>query len=390
MYAAAVTGTNGKTSTIEFARQLLARDSVRAVSVGTLGTKDVRRTQSTPFFLSRPGCWARYLDELAIDYDAAVLEAYSGGLAAGEWDGTPLNTAVLTTFGHDHFDVHGSRRAYARAKLRLFERGLPAGATAVVSTRCELAPHVKKIGRDRHHHVITYGSEGDVVLRSASPIDGGMAVNVEAFGMKRELVVSVSADFLVDNALAAVCVAAAAGVDVSTALDGLADVSTPPGRMQYFNAPSGSRIFVDLAHTPDGLSAVLDFARRLGGRRVIVVFGCGGGRDASKRPEMGRVAARLADDVIVTDDNVRTENAGNIRAEILEGCPQAEEIPDRITAIQTAVERSGPDDVLLVCGRGVEAMQNVGNFQRPCNDAEIVRRALQQADRALQHPDRLS
>lgn len=376
MYTAAVTGTNGKTTTTEFARQLLARSGLRAVSVGNLGTTDDDGSAPTPFFLSRPGCWAEHLGELAFDYDAAVVEAFSAGLSLGEWDGTDLDTAVLTTFGPDHLEYHGGEADYARSKLRLFERGLGPGGTAVLNRGCSLYPEAAATARAGGQEVITYGEAGDVGIRHVAESGQGLGTTLDVFGTTVEIEVPVPARFLVDNAMAALCVAVAGGIPAAAALEGIPLLVTPTGRMQHTRTPSGADVFVDFAHNPEALEAALLSARRRAAGAVRLVFGCGGRRDTAKRRLMGEIATRLADHVIVTDDNPRSESARAIRWMIVQACPGAEEIPDRSRAIESAVGAADRGDVILICGRGAESTQDFGDHTVDCNDIAAVNQAI--------------
>lgn len=380
MYGVAVTGTNGKTTTVAYARQLVSRRPARAVSISSLGMADDRRAAvRAPFLLSEPGCWAGFIEELSLDYDAAVLEAFSGGLAAGEWAGAELDAAVLTTFGRDHLDIHKSRAAYARAKLRLFSEALASTGTGVLATSCVLHGAAARACRSRGCAVVSYGPGGDVALRRARMSDDGVEADLDVFGRRYHTSISVSARFLAENALAALAVAVVGGADVDLCVEGLSSLVTPPGRLQRTQTARRAEVFVDDAHNPDALEAVLAFAldrrARAGHGAVILLFGCGGGRDREKRAPMAAVADRLADHVVLTDDNPRNEDAEAIRATLRAACPRAEVIGDRAAAIHHVVQRASSGDIVLVCGRGADPHQECSGSRRPASDLDMVRRA---------------
>lgn len=310
-----------------------------------------------------------------MEYDAAVLEAYSAGLAKGEWDGADLDVVVLTSFGHDHLDVHRTPEAYAASKLRLLRSGLGPEGRVIVSRKCELRPAAARIARQRGRPPLTYGAAGEVRARSVRVCGDGLAATIEAFGVEREVRMPLSADFLLENALAAFCLAVMAGVPPTEALDALVELVPPPGRMERAATIRGAEVFVDFAHNPEALEAALLWARRRAEGRVVVVLGCGGDRDTWKRPLMGEVAARYASRVLVTDDNPRSEDPATIREAVLEGCPGGEEVPDRIAAIEQALAIAGSGDVVLVCGRGAEEVQDLGDIRRDLSDVEVVRAA---------------
>ncbi|MEL6869375.1 MAG: UDP-N-acetylmuramyl-tripeptide synthetase [Pseudomonadota bacterium] len=372
MYVAAVTGTNGKTTTVEFIRQLLGGNHNQAASVGTLGIVDQQGQSPPPFVLSDVGCWRQVIDDLSLDYDYLALEAYSAGLSSRDWDDVPINAAALTTFGRDHLDFHGSVENYANAKLHLFQSILPSGCTAVVNTDCPLFGRVVRIASLNSHRLISYGTGGDVYYQTLSPVAGGQLASICVFGTTFEQFVSVSTPFLAENALAAFCISLDAGMEVEQALIGLGQLQTPSGRMQALGERRGTRVFVDFAHTPDALQRALQDIRLLSSGQVRLVFGCGGDRDATKRPAMGAIADRFADVVVVTDDNPRSECPSKIRAAITEQCPGAVEIANREQAIRFALDQSRSGDVVLICGRGSEATMTYADHEYPWCDLNAL------------------
>jgi UDP-N-acetylmuramoyl-L-alanyl-D-glutamate--2,6-diaminopimelate ligase len=378
---AAVTGTNGKTSTVHFLRQIWSRLGLGAASIGTLGVigpdGETRRVGglTTP----DPVELHRLLKELA---EAGVghlaLEASSHGLEQCRLDGVRLKAAAFTNLTRDHLDYHRDMDAYLAAKRRLFADLLPDGAAAVVRRGAPGSDEILAACRARGLKVVTYGGSGaDLELRAAQPSPGGQRLDLSLFGVKRTLDFPLVGLFQAENALAALGLALACGSDPARAAEALARLGGVPGRLEKAGASrSGAAVYVDYAHTPDALANVLAALRPHARGRLAVVFGCGGERDAGKRAEMGRVAARLADAAIVTDDNPRGEDAAAIRRAILAACPGAAEIADRRQAIRAAVAALRAGDVLVLAGKGHERVQIVGAESRPFDDAVEARAAL--------------
>ena len=355
----AITGTNGKTSTAEFLRQIMGSD---AASIGTLGVitaAGVARAGglTTP----DPIGLAQTMASLARDGVRSVaIEASSHGLDQHRLDGLTLAAAGFTNLTRDHLDYHGSEAAYRAAKLRLFTELLPRGAPAV--TMADLDRDLRAaIGG---HSVGVGGSLLDLNTATAHP--GGQTLMVNG----RMIDLPLPGRFQADNALLAAGLAMVTGTD--DALDRLATLRGVRGRMELAAAIRGAAIYVDYAHTPDALTRLLQSLRAHTQGRLHVVFGAGGDRDRGKRPLMG-AAARLADVAIVTDDNPRSEDPVAIRAAILAGNPDAREIGDRATAIAAAIDGLQPGDVLVVAGKGHEQGQSIGGTVIPFDDASVVR-----------------
>ena len=372
---AAVTGTDGKTSVAAFTKQMWRALGHRAASLGTLGLDagDAAVEDACGARLTTPdaGDLHRVLAELAgAGIDRLALEASSHGLAQHRLDGARLSAAAFTTFGRDHLDYHGTEDAYFAAKARLFAELLPRGATAALNRAAPRFADLLAVCRDRGHRVLTYGAGGDVSLAGRD----GAALSLDALGARYRATTSLVGDFQTDNLLCALALAIGCGADPARAVEATAAVEAAPGRMQRVAVRGGAEIFVDYAHTPDALRAALAALYPRARGALVVVFGCGGDRDRGKRPQMGAVAARLADRAAVTDDNPRTEDAAAIRAEVLEGCPHAEEIGDREEAIAWAIHGLRAGDILLIAGKGHETGQTVGDKTLPFDDAEVARR----------------
>ena len=373
--AVAVTGTNGKTSVACFTQQLWSMQGLAAASIGTLGVSGPAGISdpglTTPEPVALHGCLAG----LARDgVDCVALEASSHGLDQRRLDGVRLGAAGFTNFSRDHLDYHATPARYLAAKRRLFEDLLHPDGVAVLNADM---PEFEAISAGVRGTVMSYGYRGrDLRLACLTPSPGGHVLELEAFGRATRVEIPLVGEFQVRNAVCAAGLVVATGTDPETVLDHCTRLASVRGRMQLVaRHGGGAPVYVDYAHTPDALGAVLGALRAHGARRLVVVFGCGGGRDPGKRPMMGRVAASLADTVIVTDDNPRTENAASIRSEILAAAPDAIEIGDRAEAIAEGVRRLGAGDMLVVAGKGHETGQIVGTAILPFDDAEVARAA---------------
>ena len=389
--AAAVTGTNGKTSVAWFTRRIWERLGRRAASVGTIGIQapadiDLGADANPSLTTADPVTLHRNLQRLAVGgVDHVVLEASSHGLAQSRLDGLSLRAGGFTNLTRDHLDYHGTMDAYRAAKLRLFDTVLPPGAGAVLNADADDFPLFSSVARARGLRLIDYGRAAEALrIEWLEPSGDGQRMGLCAFGRRREIALPLAGAFQARNALCAAGLAIACGEDVVDALDALAWLDGVPGRLQRVaNRTNGAPVYVDYAHTPDALSTVLGALRAHTRGRLVVVFGCGGDRDAGKRPQMGAIAHDLADRVIVTDDNPRSEDPAAIRRAILAGCPGAVEIGDRAEAIMEAVRGLEPGDVLAIAGKGHESGQTVGDRTLPFDDAEVARAAVAAADGRL-------
>ena len=374
----AITGTNGKTSTAEFLRQIMQASGTEAASLGTLGLVTRTNAGSPGLTTPDPVALSETLATLARDGVRAVaLEASSHGLAQFRLDGVRLAAAGFSNLTRDHLDYHGTLPAYRAAKLRLFEALLPPGAPAVASTAldAETRDALRAIAVRRGlalHHV---GDGGGLIrLLSAVPRPGGQDLTVEADGLRRTVPLPLPGRFQADNALLAAGLAMVVGV--RDALDRLALLHGVRGRMELAaTLPNGAAVYVDYAHTPDALDRLLQALRPHTAGRLHLVFGAGGDRDGGKRPLMG-AAARAADVAIVTDDNPRSEDPAAIRRAILAALPGGRDIGNRAAAIAAAMNALAPGDVLVVAGKGHEQGQTVGSTVLPFDDAATVRGLL--------------
>jgi UDP-N-acetylmuramoyl-L-alanyl-D-glutamate--2,6-diaminopimelate ligase len=372
----AVTGTNGKTSTVEFLRQIWTASGLPAASLGTLGVIAPGFPPGPGLTTPDPVSLAEILAGLRrTGVRHAAMEASSHGLDQARLDGVRLTAAAFTNLTRDHLDYHGSLEAYRAAKLRLFSDLLPERAPALASADMDPATldALRNVATRRRLDLRTVGEAGDMLrLVGVVPQPDGQVLTVQAGGVQREIVLGLPGRFQADNVLMAAALAMALGQ--ADALDRLSGLTGVRGRMELAaRLPNGAAVYVDYAHTPDALERLLTALRPHTTGRLAVVFGAGGDRDRGKRPLMGAAAARLADLAIVTDDNPRGENPGSIRAAVLAACPGAHEIGDRALAIAAGLEALGPGDVLVVAGKGHEQGQTIGGTVVPFDDVGVVR-----------------
>jgi len=372
----AVTGTNGKTSVVSFVRQIWAALGLQAASLGTVGLVTPQgqgpADHTTPDPVALQALMAQLADQ---GITHLALEASSHGLAQYRLDGLRLAAGAFTNLSRDHLDYHPTPQAYFAAKARLIEVLLPAGATAVLNADSEDAMRLELPARGRDLHVFTVGRKGeDLALMHQSRQGMGQDLTIAGRSGRYQVHVPLVGDFQASNALVAAGLVIASGGDEAATLKALDSLKGAKGRLELVaRTHAGAGIFVDYAHTPDALATALKALRPYTAGRLVVVFGAGGDRDRGKRPQMGAVAAELADRAIVTDDNPRSEDPAAIRAAIMAACPGGIEIGDRATAIAQAIAGLDRGDVLLVAGKGHESGQIVGDRTIPFSDHEVVR-----------------
>ena len=381
----AVTGTNGKTSVATFCRQIFQRLGYRAASMGTLGV-----TISDPFTgdqqITPPGLTtpdAADVAELmakvaAMGVTHMALEASSHGIDQRRLDGVQLKAAGFLNLTQDHLDYHGDMASYGRAKMRLFETLLPRGGTAVLNADSDAFDLFAAAAVMAGQTVLSVGEQGQgLTLVERALLPNGQRLTIRAGGQDHIVNLPLAGAFQAANALAAAGLCIAAGEEVAATLAALEHLKGAAGRLQLVGSKaSGGEVYVDYAHTPDGLQTVLEALRPHTVGRLIVVFGAGGDRDRTKRPLMGEIAARLADVAIVTDDNPRSEEPASIRAAILAAAPGALEVGDRHLAIQQAVGLIGEGDVLVIAGKGHEQGQTMAGVVHPFDDVSEAAAAL--------------
>ncbi|AMK24257.1 MULTISPECIES: UDP-N-acetylmuramoyl-L-alanyl-D-glutamate--2,6-diaminopimelate ligase [unclassified Sphingobium] len=372
----AVTGTNGKTSTVELARQLWRMLGHHSASIGTLGVTTSVDQVSTG--LTTPDIVTFLSNMSGLKREGvthAAFEASSHGLAQYRTEGLPVSVGAFTNLSRDHLDYHGDMDSYFEAKMRLFDEVVAPDGTAVVWADDEWSDKVIQRATKRGLRVLSVGVQGlGFRLANRTPTQLGQALEVEVEGKLYKVNLPLIGAYQAANALTAAGLVIAGGEDVAKVLELLGRVQPVRGRLERaVITRAGAPVYVDYAHTPDGLRAAIEALRPHTRGRLIALFGAGGDRDAGKRPQMGKVAAELADHVIVTDDNPRSEEPSSIRAAVMAGAPGAEEIGGRRAAIAAAIAQAGADDIVLLAGKGHEQGQIIGDRVLPFDDVTVAR-----------------
>ncbi len=372
----AVTGTNGKTSTVEMTRQIWRMLGHRSASIGTLGvtTSDdqVKTGLTTPDIVT-------FLNNMAglkrMGTTHVAYEASSHGLDQHRAEGVPLAAAAFTNFSRDHLDYHGTMDEYFEAKMRLFERVLPTGRPAVIWTDDPKSDEVIERATAAGHELVTVGRKGDAIrLVEQTPTALGQTLILEHAGKPHRLALPLIGAYQASNVLIAAGLVLATGGDWNATYSAMQRVAPVRGRLERaVISRAGVPVYIDYAHTPDALEAAIAALRLHVEGRLITVFGAGGDRDQGKRPQMGAVASRLSDVVIVTDDNPRSEDPALIRSAIMAGAPGATEVGGRREAIAEAIRIARAGDIVLVAGKGHETGQIVGDRVLPFDDALVAR-----------------
>jgi len=372
----AVTGTNGKTSTVELTRQLWRMAGHHAASIGTLGVTTANDQVSTGLttpdivtFLSNMAGLARE------GVTHAAFEASSHGLSQYRTEGLPVRAGAFTNLSRDHLDYHGTMEAYLEAKLRLFTEVIDEDGAAVVWMDDGASARVAELASERGVRLFTVGTKGETLkLVKREPTQLGQTLTIEAEGKSFQVKLPLIGAYQTANALTAAALVCATGGAIGQTLENLSRVQPVRGRLERAAiSKAGAPIYVDYAHTPNGLRAAIEALRPHATGRLITVFGAGGDRDRGKRPEMGAVAAELSDRVIVTDDNPRSEDAAAIRKDVLAGAPSATEIGGRREAIAAAIGEARSGDIVLLAGKGHEQGQIVGDKVLPFDDVTVAR-----------------
>ncbi|MBP6013007.1 MAG: UDP-N-acetylmuramoyl-L-alanyl-D-glutamate--2,6-diaminopimelate ligase [Alphaproteobacteria bacterium] len=375
----AVTGTNGKTSIASFVRQIWTRLGHKAASFGTVGVASPKGTQPLSHTTPDPVEIHRLLAGLVDEgVDHVAFEASSHGLAQYRVDGVKLKAAGFTNLTRDHLDYHETFEAYEQAKLRLFGDVLPPDGVAVINGDSPSAPSFERVVRARGQRLIRVGeSGGELHIVKREPRGDGQHLSVTFAGRAYDVALPLAGAFQASNALIAAGLVLGLGADAGAVFDALGKLEGAAGRLEKVGvAASGVPVYVDYAHTPDAVETILRALRPHTAKKLWVVLGCGGDRDPGKRPLMGAAAKTLADRVIVTDDNPRTEDAAAIRRAVLQGAIGAQEIGDRAKAIEAAILGAERGDVVVIAGKGHETGQIVGREVRHFNDAEEARAVI--------------
>ncbi len=375
---AAVTGTSGKTSVAAFTRQIWERLGHTAASIGTVGLVSPSRTIYGSLTTPDPISLHRTLDQIAREgVTHLAFEASSHGLDQQRLDGVRVSAGAFTNLSRDHMDYHPTVEHYLAAKLRLFSDLVADGGAAVVAADHEHSQAFIDAATRRKLRLIRVGrADAEVRLRDAA-IDGfGQRLTIEHEGRSRTLRLPLVGEFQIENALVSAGLAIGTGSAADAAFAALEHLEGAKGRLELVGTRDGAPVFIDYAHKPDALEKALAALKPFVRRRLVVVFGAGGDRDPGKRPLMGEIATRLADDVIITDDNPRSESPAAIRAAIRAAAPGAAEIGDRAEAIRAAIGQLKSGDVLMIAGKGHETRQIVGDKTLPFSDHDAVAAAL--------------
>lgn len=374
----AITGTDGKTSTADFFRQLIFLCGKKSASMGTIGViggngkmlKDGTLTTPDPVYLHKT------LAELAgVGVSHIAIEASSHGLSQYRLDGVKLEAAAFTNIARDHLDFHKTEVAYFLAKSRIFSEVLPQGKTAVLNADDARFPELKAICEARNQRIIDFGKNAkEFRIRAITPHGHGQSVLLTLFGKKYNVEVPLVGAFQVMNILAALGLAVGVGENLEDILQVIPQLKGVSGRLELVaKLDNGAAVFIDYAHTPAALANILNTMRPHTAGKLVAVFGCGGDRDKGKRPLMGEIAAKYADIAIVTDDNPRSEDPAQIRAEVLAGNPKCQQIGDRREAINFAMQQLEAGDVLVIAGKGHEKTQIIADKHLPFDDAAVAR-----------------
>jgi UDP-N-acetylmuramoyl-L-alanyl-D-glutamate--2,6-diaminopimelate ligase len=382
-----ITGTNGKTTSAYLMRSVLQAAGCRAGLLGTVvysvGREDREAVRTTP---EAPDLQAMFREMVDNGCDAAVMEVSSHALALRRVDELTFAAGLFTNLTRDHLDFHGDMESYGEAKRRLFEV-LPPGAPGVVNADDPKAAYFLEAAK----RPVTFAVRraADVTPRDVSLTLEGLAFDVATPAGTLRVRSPLVGQPNVYNILGVVATGVALDLPVGAIEAGIAELAGVPGRFQVVSAPGDDiGVVVDYAHTDDALKNLLETARALAAGRLITVFGCGGDRDRTKRPLMGAVASRLSDRVVVTSDNPRSEDPARIIEEILRGMPavagrpggprsaEVQTVVDRRAAIELAIERAMPGDLVIVAGKGHERTQTIGDRVVQFDDVEVARGVL--------------
>jgi UDP-N-acetylmuramoyl-L-alanyl-D-glutamate--2,6-diaminopimelate ligase len=369
----AVTGTNGKTSVATFTRQIWMALDHAAINIGTTGVEGAWAAPSSHTTPDAITLHAMLAQAAGAGVTHAAMEASSHGLDQRRMDGVRLAAAGFTNLTQDHLDYHGTMGAYFAAKAELFARVLPPEGVAVVNLNDAKGAAVVDIARARGQRLLTvgHGPGCDLRLLGQRHDATGQEVRFQWQGQPYQLRLNLIGGFQAENVALAAGLVIAAGEDPARVFSVLPHLTGVRGRMQLAALrKSGAAVFVDYAHTPDAVATALQALRPHVMGRIVIVFGAGGDRDRTKRPLMGAAARDHADVLFVTDDNPRSEEPASIRAEIMQACPDANEVGDRAEAILRGVDALGPGDALLIAGKGHETGQIIKGDVYPFDDVE--------------------
>lgn len=387
----AVTGTNGKTSVAQFCHEILQILGKKSATIGTLGIvcqDDDIKDKFVGSSLTSPDIVTFY-QNLAIlkahNIDFVILEASSIGLEQGRIDGIAANVGIFTNFSQDHLDYHQNMENYFQAKMILFNNILKSGSLAILNSDDNKFSDLVNIAQNNDLKIIDYGFKAqDFVLKNIVKKDNFSKVNIKILEKEYSFETNLIEEFQIINLLCALAaIASYLKLDdkiIEYLLNKLDNIRIACGRMEQIAIlKNNAKIYIDFAHSPDALQNILQSARKISKSKLIVLFGCGGNRDAAKRPLMGRVADNFADIIIITDDNPRNEDRDQIRKDIILGINNKEkliEVADRKLAIKKAISLLSNDDILILAGKGHEKYQIIGDKKIEFDENIIVRNLL--------------
>ena len=381
----AVTGTNGKTSTVYYVSEIMNKLGIKTASMGTIGVAsplfNLEGNMTTPDAVTLNQT-LHLLQEKGIQ--VVAMEASSHGLDQGRLNFNPITVGAFTNLTRDHLDYHKTMENYFAAKTKLFTDDIQEGGTAVLNADIPEYDTLKKICEQRKLNIISYGRQGETLkLIQQKPLANGQELTVQVNGQKKVVAVKIYGDFQAYNILTASGMCMGLGKTWDEIESVLADLTPPAGRLENVGStPNGASVFVDYAHTPDALERVLVSLRQHTKNKLACLFGCGGNRDTGKRAQMGEIANKLADTVYLTDDNPRNEDPALIREQIKSACPRAQEYDNRRQAIRDAIHNLEAGDILVLAGKGHESGQMIQGINYPFNDkieAQLVLKKMQDA-----------
>ena len=388
-----VTGTNGKTSTVEFCRQLWVQAGWKAASMGTLGIK-IENGLNKSFLKSPkqnlttfdPGELYKELCSLEHqEISHLALEASSHGLDQFRLDSVKFTGAIFTNLSHDHLDYHKNIENYFHCKKRLFTEILQKNSSIAINIDDDFGKRLFNEIKNNRHIIVTFGKSSDADVKIISKKQNDQNIDL-VIGYKNKIynsTIGMIGEFQLYNVVAAASICIALGIDENLIFKSISYLKPARGRMEIISSThNNSMIIIDYAHTPDALRYVLNSIREIAKEKIITLFGCGGDRDKEKRKSMGELAKEFSDLVIVTDDNPRSESPSNIRKDILKGCPNAKEIPDRNKAINYAISKLQKNDFLLIAGKGHETSQTIGMETLPFDDYTVAKETIKNIEKS--------
>ncbi|MDC0093176.1 UDP-N-acetylmuramoyl-L-alanyl-D-glutamate--2,6-diaminopimelate ligase [Alphaproteobacteria bacterium] len=382
-----VTGTNGKTSVVEFCRQIWSQASWKAASIGTLGTKIDATSDKTSLLKSKhnlttfePSDLYEQLNYLASkEISHLAIEASSHGIDQCRLDGINFSGAVFTNLSHDHLDYHKSIENYYSSKKRLFTHLLNENSSIAINLDDNYGVKLYEELKKFNYMILTFGKKeaADIQIISITTNNKSIDLTLKFNNKIFQTTIGMIGQFQVYNIIASASICIALGMDSSFVFNSLSYLKPARGRMEIVSDnESKSLVIIDYAHTPEALYSVLSSLKHDAKGKIITLFGCGGNRDIEKRKLMGKVAHDNSELVIITDDNPREELPSKIRKEILQGCPDAIEIADRNSAIKFAVSKLRDNDLLLIAGKGHESTQTIGSESLPFDDYTVSKEAI--------------